>query len=120
VSDDDVAREVEERCTSYEIALMAYDFPALADFFLPDAIRFGPHGNQHGRDTIDAARRSSTDGVQRDVTSTTIRVLGPDAAVTITEFVRSPSGRAGRQTQVWVRDGTTWRISHAHVSVLPG
>jgi len=116
---DDVVVAVSERFRAYEDALMANDLDRLREFFLPNAVRYGPDGNQYGVDEIDASRRVSTHPIQRELRNTSIRALSSDAAVAITEFVRAGSRRMGRQTQIWLRDDHTWRITHAHVSMLP-
>jgi hypothetical protein len=97
---------------------MANDFGGLRDFFCADAVRYGPEGNQYGIAEIDAARRGSTTAVARELRQTTFEVLGPNAVLAATEFTRAASGKRGRQTQVWIRDEDSWRVLHAHVSML--
>lgn len=109
---------VAERFYAYEEALMADDFDVLRDFFCPEAVRYGPDGNQYGIAEIDASRRASSTPIARELRRTSFAELGPDTVLAATEFVRAGSGKVGRQTQVWVRDAETWRVSHAHVSLL--
>lgn len=111
--------EVEARCHQYEQALMADDLDEVRDFFVADAHRFGPAGTQRSGDEIDRERRTNRYPMARSLLSTEMRVLSDSVVVAIAEFMRTESGQRGRQTQVWIRDGETWRISHAHVSMIP-
>lgn len=110
--------EVEVRFHQYERALMGDDLDKVRDFFVADAHRFGPASTQRSADEIDRERRTNRYPMARSLLSTEMRVLGDFVVIAIAEFMRTESGQRGRQTQVWIRDRGTWRISHAHVSMI--
>lgn len=117
----DVLAEVRAAFAAYEAALMANDIPALNAFFWVDerAVRFGPAEALYGHAAI-AANRAARDvsDLARRLENTRITALGPDHAMTNTEYVREKSGRRGRQSQVWVRTPAGWRVVAGHVSLL--
>ena len=111
--------EVMARFHAYEKALMTNDLVSLREFFTSDAHRFGPNATQYGADEIDKARQAQTEPLKRKLKRTALQILDDVVVVVTTEFERSATGHAGRQTQVWVKQLGTWRITHAHVSVIP-
>ncbi len=52
----------------------------------------------------------------RTLLDTRVLVLGNETAVVTTRFGYSARPDFGRQTQIWFRFGTKWRIVEAHVS----
>lgn len=120
----DVLAEVTAAFLHYERALIANDLATLDQYFWesPLTVRYGMAENQYGSKAIAAFRRSRTPpDLTRDLLNTVITSFGRDFATASTEF-RDRSGVAtGRQSQVWVRTESGWRIVAAHVSRLtPG
>ena len=109
--------EVMARFHAYERALTANDLASLHEFFTPDAHRFGPNATQHGADEISKSRQARTEPLKRRLDRVALRVLGDDVVVATAEF--EEPNEVGRQTQIWVKQLGTWRITHAHVSVIP-
>jgi len=119
-ADDAVAAEVRRALDAYEASLMSNDVAALDSFFFvsPHTVRYGVSENLYGFDEIAAFRRVRSGGSPpRARIRTEVIALGPDAAVAHVEFVRSDTGRNGRQTQTWIRTAAGWRIISAHVSL---
>lgn len=106
----------------YEEALVTNDVPVLVELFAPGphTIRYGPADAAYGADEITAFRRSrpATD-LERELLRYDVRVIAPGAGIASTEFVRTGSGRRGRQTQTWTRHPDGWKVELAHVSLLP-
>lgn len=117
--DESNVEEVTARFAAYERVLMAGDTDALESFFWPDATRYGTDGNQRSGAEIDAARRRPHAPPDREIHGTLIRSAGADSVIAETEFARRPTGAEGRQTQLWLKRGSEWRVLHAHVSMLP-
>ena len=120
LNDPKVIAEVGEAVDRYEVALMANDLAALDAFFWvsPLTVRYGPSENLYGFDEISAFRVGRVGGSPpRERVRTEIVALGPDAAVANVEFIRTGTGRNGRQTQTWIRADEGWRIVSAHVSL---
>ena len=111
--------EVIARFDAYEKALMANDLVSLREFFTSEAHRFGPNSTQYGADEIDKARRAQIEPLKRKLKRTALQILDDMVGVATAEVERSATGQAGRQTQVWVKRLGTWRIAHAHVSMIP-
>ena len=121
MSDPDVVAEVRQAVDAYEVALMANDLAALDAFFWvsPHTVRYGVSENLYGFDEIAAFRLGRVGGSPpRERLRTEIVAVGPDAAVANVEFIRTGTGRNGRQTQTWVRTPEGWRIVSAHVSLM--
>jgi hypothetical protein len=117
----DVLAEVSQAVDRYEAALMANDLAALDAFFWvsPLTVRYGVSENLYGFDDITAFRQGRVGGSPaRERRRTEIVAIGPDAAVAHVEFVRTATGRVGRQTQTWIRAPEGWRIMSAHVSLM--
>jgi hypothetical protein len=51
---------------------------------------------------------------------TDIVTFGSDVAVANIEFIRTDTGRNGRQSQVWVKTDSGWKVASAHVSLRQG
>jgi hypothetical protein len=120
VNEPEVVAEVRHAVDSYEVALMANDLAALDEFFWvsPLSVRYGVSENLYGFDEIAAFRvgRKGGSPARRRV-RTEVVALGPDVAVANVEFVRTETGRNGRQSQTWIRTPQGWRIISAHVSL---
>lgn len=104
----------------YERALMEDDLPALDALFDPgpDTLRGDANGLLVGHDAISGFRGTRGGAPKRRIVATEVRALGADhaAVVAITELL---TGGRGQQTQVWVRNGGTWRVAVAHVAISP-
>jgi hypothetical protein len=119
----DVKAEVEAAFTRYELALVTNDVKTLNELFLNSAhtIRYGGGENLYGYEEIMAFRGSRAPvGLERVLERTVITTYGRDFATAWTLF-RRPAlvGKVGRQSQVWVRTPQGWRVSAAHVSIIP-
>ena len=117
----EVVAEVREAFDRYEAALVANDIPVLEASFWNDplVIRFGLHDNGYEPEAIARSRRArGTVDLSRELERTVITTFGRDFATANTEFRRLDSGRAGRQSQTWVRTDTGWKVVSAHVSWL--
>jgi len=116
----DVLAEVAAAVAAYETALMDNDIAALDGVFwnAPQTVRYGVAENLYGFDEIAAFRIGRAGGSPpRQVIRTQITALGSDVAVAHVEFIRTDSGRNGRQTQTWIRTQQGWRVVSAHVSL---
>jgi hypothetical protein len=114
-----VVEEVTAAFRRYEAALVGNDVAVLNELFWqsPHTLRYGITENLHGHDAIAGFRAArSPSGVARELRNTVITTFGDDFAVANTEFLRN--GRAGRQSQSWVRMAEGWRVVAAHVSWL--
>ena len=115
----DVLEEVRAVFARYEDAL-AHNRTEVLDelFWHSDAVvRYGAGENLVGIDAIRAFRAARPSaGLARTLAHTVITTFGRDFATAMTEFRRK--GRAGRQSQTWVRFAEGWRVVAAHVSVL--
>jgi hypothetical protein len=118
----DVVAEVKKAFDRYEQALVNNDVAVLDELFWnsPYTIRYGATENLYGYEAI-ARFRSSRPSVdlQRDLSNTVITTYGRDFATVNTEFRRQSSGKTGRQSQTWIRTPAGWRVTSAHVSLLP-
>src|SRR5258708_2970952 len=117
----DVIAEVHAAFARYEAALTGNDVRVLDELFWNSdfTVRFGATENLYGYEAI-AAFRAARPAVNlaRTVTNLVIRTFGTDFATANMEFARAGSGRAGRQSQTWVRMPQGWRVVAAHVSLL--
>jgi ketosteroid isomerase-like protein len=117
----DAEAEVRACFEAYERALLSNDVEAMDRWFTddPSVVRFGIADAQHGPEEIAAWRRTA-DPVPADRrhVRTTITALGPDVVVAALEFANGTRPGQGRQTQVWRRTSTGWRVVHAHVSMI--
>jgi hypothetical protein len=121
INEAEVLAEVRQAVDAYELALMANDLAALDAFFWvsPLTVRYGVSENLYGFDEITTFRQGRVGGSPaRERLRTEIVAIGLDAAVANVEFVRTQTGRIGRQTQTWIRAPEGWRIISAHVSLM--
>lgn len=112
--------EVEAIFAAYETALLANDNDTLARMFVdrPDTVRYGLNDVQHGYGEVLAFRATQV-AFDRKLDRTVITTYGSDCATAQTQFIRDDtSGKIGRQTQVWVRTATGWKVAAAHVSMM--
>lgn len=112
--------EVEAIFEAYETALLKNDNATLAHMFLdrPETVRYGINDAQHGFAEV-LAFRTTQAPFDRQLERTVITTYGTDCATAQTQFIRGDApGKVGRQTQVWVRTETGWKISAAHVSMM--
>ena len=104
----------------YQQALIDNNVAVLSELFWDNAltIRYGVGENLYGLAAI-ATYRTTRDpqGLTRVVGTSVVTTYGHDAATTNIEFARA--GRAGRQSQTWIRMPEGWRIVAAHVSIMP-
>jgi hypothetical protein len=117
-----VVAEVQDAFMRYERALIAGDTATLDALFWVSAhtVRFGVRENLYGFAAIAEFRRKGTGlDLTRTLKNTVITCYGRDFATANTEFQRSDSTMSGRQSQVWIRTKEGWKISAAHVSLLP-
>jgi ketosteroid isomerase-like protein len=119
----DVLAEITRLFEAYESALKRNDAAALNKFFWDDprVLRYGIAEHNFGIDEI-RRWRSAAPAVPatRRLRGTQIVTFGADAASVSTEFATDDTPALGRQTQIWVRFDTGWRIVAAHVSVIDG
>jgi len=82
-------------------------------------LRFGIHENLYGYESIAffRATRPAIDMTRR-LMNTVITTYDRDMATAHTEFQRLGSLLTGRQSHVWLRTESGWRIAAAHVSLL--
>lgn len=119
----DVVAQVGEAFAAYERALVSHDIEALNDAFWanPRTLRYGIAEIQYSHEEIaDFRRRPGATSPPRSLRNTRITTFGRDFAVANTEFVRTGSRRIGRQTQIWLRTPSGWKIAGAHVSFMDG
>jgi hypothetical protein len=118
----EVIAEVTEAFTRYERALVANDVATLDALFWnsPHTLRFGISENLYGYEAIAAFRNGRPPmDLTRQLRNTVIVSYGRHLATANTEFQREGSRLAGRQSHVWLRTETGWRIAAAHVSLMP-
>jgi hypothetical protein len=124
VNDPETHSELSRLYPLYETALMQNDAETLTRMFWasPSVMRFGVTENLYGIDEIEAFRKARpAAGLARQITRLDIVTFGLDLGSVTLEFERTtPAGIVrGRQSQVWVRLPEGWRITAAHVSLLP-
>ena len=110
--------EVEKIFAEYEVALLDNDNATLAAMFLddPTTVRYGVADYQHGYGEV-MAFRATQRPFARSLDRTMITSYGRDYAVAQTLFHRDDlPGQVGRQTQVWVKTPSGWKVAAAHVS----
>ena len=120
INDPETLAQLRLAVDAYEVALMTNDVEALDAFFWrsPHTVRYGVAENLYGFDEIAAFRISRGGGSPaRERIRTEIVTLGPDVAVANVEFVRTDTGRNGRQSQTWLRTADGWKVVSAHVSL---
>jgi hypothetical protein len=122
INDPETLAEVREIFAIYEAALLANDNALLTNLFLDDpvTVRYGVNELQHGFGEI-IAFRATQSPFTRKLDRTVITSYGRDCATASTLFHRDDApGRIGRQTQVWVKTETGWKVAAAHVSMMDG
>lgn len=123
INNPEVVAELTAAFEEYERALLANEPEVLIRSFWRDAstVRYGVAENLYGFDEIAGYRRTRAGqggAPQRTTTRTVITTYGRDFGTTNIEYVRAASGKAGRQSQTWMRTPDGWRIVAAHVSLL--
>ena len=119
----EVVAEIRLLYPRYEEALVNNDVETLMEMFWPAAevMRFGATENLYGIEEI-AAFRSSRPATHlaRTVDRLDVVAFGWDTASVTLEFTRQTDGvtRRGRQSQLWIRFASGWKIVSAHVSLL--
>jgi AtzH-like len=127
INDPEVIAELSALYPQYEQALVTNDVDKLVSMFWsgPQVMRFGASENLYGPEELEAFRKSRPAvNLSRTVTRLDIVSFGRDFATITLEFERvkpaNPEQKTrGRQSQVWVRLAEGWRITQAHVSMLP-
>lgn len=120
INDPATLAEVEAIFTAYEAALLKNDNETLARMFLdrPETVRYGLNDVQHGYAEV-LAFRATQQPFDRKLDRTVITSYGTDCATAQTLFLRDDApGKIGRQTQVWVKAETGWKVAAAHVSMM--
>lgn len=115
----EVLAEIKREFARYEQALIVNDTATLNELFWLDdrVLRLGTAENLYGHAAIAGFRAARpAAAAQRRIGRVQITSYGCDCAHTCVEFERD--GRAGRQTQTWLRLPEGWRIVAAHVSLL--
>jgi len=123
LNDANILAQVQAVVDAYEAALMSNDVEALDGFFWnsPHTVRFGVAENLYGFEEIAAFRVGRQGGSPpRRRLRTDIVTFGSDVAVANVEFIRTDTGRNGRQSQVWVKTDSGWKVASAHVSLRQG
>ena len=123
IDNPEVIAELTAAFEEYERALLSNQPDVLIGLFWrdPRTIRYGVAENLYGAAAIAAFRhrRAERGGApQRKTTRRQITTYGPDFGTTNIEYVRTESGKSGRQSQTWMRTPDGWRIVAAHVSML--
>jgi len=118
----EVVAEVTAAFLRYQKAVDTQDVAVMNELFWtsPFTVRFGPNGTLIGHDAIANYRQSrgGAGAAPRTLQNTVITTFGRDFAATNTETTRTGKP-VGRQSQVWVRTASGWRIAAAHVSDQP-
>lgn len=120
INDTATLAEVEAIFAAYETALLRNDNETLACMFLdrPETVRYGLNDVQHGYAEV-LAFRATQQPFDRKLDRTIITSYGTGCATAQTLFIRDDTpGKIGRQTQVWVKTETGWKVAAAHVSMM--
>jgi len=120
INDPATLAEVEAIFAAYETALLQNDNETLARMFLvsPETVRYGLNDVQHGYAEV-LAFRATQQPFERKLDRTVITSYGTGCATAQTLFLRDDTpGKIGRQTQVWVKTETGWKVAAAHVSMM--
>lgn len=101
---------------SYEAALAADDVPALAAAFVdaPTTLRGDASGLLVGHAAITGFRGRRGGAPVRALAELHVRAIDADTALVVTVNAPARGGR-GLVTQLWSRDGGTWRVRAAQV-----
>src|SRR5258708_23591676 len=124
INQPEVAAAVAALHDEYEAALISNDVEKLVGFFWDSehALRFGVGESLYGAREIEEFRKNRPPlDLQRQVINPKIVTFGDDTAISTIEFRRHIQGspRHGRQTQVWRKFESGWKIVSAHVSFVP-
>jgi len=114
--------EVTALSVAYEAALRRNDIEAMNGVFGndPHVLRFGIADMQYGYDEVLAWRASATPvDPARTMLSRHVVALADGVVAVDIMFSDTDSNRLGRQSQTWVRLEDGWRITRAHVSLIP-
>ena len=117
----EVVAEVETAFKQYETALVTNDVAVLDQLFWESeqTLRYGATENLYGYEQIRNFRAArSPAGLARTLNKVVITTYGRNFATANCEFERG--GKAGRQSQTWMRTPDGWRVVAAHVSLLSG
>jgi hypothetical protein len=115
----EVVAEIETVFARYETALVTNDVAVLDELFWRSehTLRYGATENLYGYDAIAGFRAMRpAAGLARTLGKVVITTYGRDFATANCEFERG--GKAGRQSQTWLRTSEGWRVVAAHVSPL--
>ena len=124
INHPDVVATIAKLHEEYEAALVSNDVVKLVRFFWDSeyALRFGVSESLYGAREIEAFRKNRPPfDLQRTILRTQIVTFAEDTAVVTIEFSRSIQGspRYGRQSQIWRKFDSGWKIVSAHVSFVP-
>jgi hypothetical protein len=124
INQPEVIAEIAALHEQYEAALVSNDIEKLVTFFWnsPLALRFGVGESLYGDRAIEEFRRKRPNiDLAREVSNLQIVTFGNDSAIVTLEFHRNTAGtiRHGRQSQVWRKFDSGWKIVSAHVSLVP-
>lgn len=124
INDPTVVAEITALYLQYEKALCANDVETLDNLFWDSAevVRFGITENLYGSEQIKAFRQSrSPVNIEREMFNLKVVTFDADTAAVTLEFRRVVDGgqeRLGRQSQMWRKFPSGWKIVSAHVSYL--
>ncbi|MDX2229667.1 MAG: oxalurate catabolism protein HpxZ [Leptolyngbyaceae cyanobacterium bins.349] len=124
INDPDLVAELTQLYLKYETALVENDLSVLDELFWesPNVVRFGATENLYGIEQIRQFRsdRPAQD-LARTISQLKVVTFDQDTACVTLEFERTIQGvlKRGRQSQVWRKLPTGWKIVSAHVSLLP-
>ncbi|WP_258060885.1 AtzH-like domain-containing protein [Rathayibacter rathayi] len=101
---------------AYEAALAADDIAALADAFLdaPTTLRGDASGLLVGHAAITGFRGRRGGAPARELVEVHVRAIDADTALVVSVNAPAHGGR-GLVTQLWMREGGTWRVRAAQV-----
>jgi Protein of unknown function (DUF3225) len=117
----EVVASVAAAFEAYEVALVANDVDAMAQWFWDSelTVRYGVNECLVGAEAIAAWRRTAAPLPEgRQLRNTVIVTFGLDSATVSTEFTYPDRPTVGRQSQTWIRFPQGWRVVAAHVSVM--
>jgi hypothetical protein len=115
----EVVAEVTAAFERYEAALVTNNVAVLDELFWNDTrtLRYGAGENLYGYPAIARFRGARNPaGLARRLLKVVITTYGPNFATANCEFERG--GKAGRQSQTWIRTHCGWQVAAAHVSML--
>jgi Protein of unknown function (DUF3225) len=124
MQDVDIAEVLAELTSAferYERALIDNDIETVNQLFWnsPATVRYGTRENERHygyTEIVEFRTRRGPVDQARVLKNRRITTFGRDFGVTNTEYLSEASGKAGRQSQTWVRTESGWKIVSAHVS----